>query len=174
MTARELFDLAAQHPWALLAAFAAPPQLVLLLGLLHGRGKGVDSPWKYAYAVLTYLVCVPGMLAGVQVAYSLFFTRENLLDVNLLIYLLPLASMGATLGLMSRNVDFERLPGFQRLSGMMLILGITFALVLAVSKTRIWLFFGASMWMLLLLCVGVYLLLQWAAGMVTGRSTSKS
>jgi hypothetical protein len=174
MTARELLALAARYPWLLVAGFALPPLAVWVVGLLHGRGKGLESPWRYLYALLTYLVCVPGMMAAVLVAYTLFFTRENLLDAPLLVYLLPLLSMGGTLLLISRKVSFERLPGFQRLWGLMLLMAITFVVVLAISKTRIWLLFGSSVWTLLLLCVVVYLLLQWASALVAGRSSPES
>src|SRR5712672_2859018 len=107
MTTRDLIQWAGQHPVLLLLAFVAPPTLAWLAGRLHGKDQGKLPPWKYLYAVLVYLVCVPGMFAGVITAYTLFFRGENLLDANLLVYFLPIASMIATLVLIRKNVSFD-------------------------------------------------------------------
>ena len=64
----------------LLALGVAPPLAALLLGRLHGRGGGAASPWRYAYALLVYVICIPGVGAAVVTGYTLFFTHENLLD----------------------------------------------------------------------------------------------
>lgn len=72
--------------WILLAIFLAPPVLVWILRMLHGRGNGGNSPWNYIYSVLVYLVCVPGMFSCVLTAYAMFFVRQNLLEVNFFIY----------------------------------------------------------------------------------------
>jgi len=59
-------------------------------GRLHRPGEGAGAPYKYAYSVLVYLSCLPGVFAGVLTAYALFFTKENLLDVSLLVNILPM------------------------------------------------------------------------------------
>ena len=56
-----------------------------------------------------------GLFAAVITAYGLFFTRTNLLEVNLLVYALPIVSMAFTLLAVRRNVEFESIPGFDRL-----------------------------------------------------------
>jgi hypothetical protein len=169
VTIRDLIDFLGQHPLILLAIFAAPPLLALVLGRLLGRERAGETPWKYVFAVLVYLVCIPGMLAAVLTAYTLFFTRENLLDVNVLVYLLPLLSMAVSLMLISSAVGFERVPGFQRLSGLMLLLATTFVILLFVSKTRIWLVFAGSFLNLAVLAVAVFALLKWGVHMAMGR-----
>ena len=104
-----------------------------------------------------------------MLGYALFFTSENLLDVNALVYILPVVSMGLTLALVGRNVRFERIPGFGRLGGLMLILGLTFGMVLALHKTRIWLVFGGSMGNLLLALLGAFILFKVGAHLLFGR-----
>jgi hypothetical protein len=111
--------------------------------------------------VVVYLVCVPGMLAGVVTAYMLFFTRENLLDINVFVYLLPIVSMVATLLLTRTNVSFDAVPGFDRLSGLMVMIAVSFGIALAIQKTGIFLFFGASIGTLFALAAFVFLLLKW-------------
>ena len=161
MTTREFIRLAGEHWLVLTGVFLALPLITWLCGQAHARGQGGASPWKYIYAVLVYLACVPGLFAAVLTAYTLFLSHENLLDVNPLVYFLPLASMIVTLVLLRKNVDFEEVPGFDRLSGLMAMIGCSFALALAIQKTNIWIFFGGSIEKLFLLAAGVFALLKW-------------
>ena len=169
MTTRDLIELAGQHPLALFVAFLAPPLAAWLLGMMHPRGQGGLAPWKYFSAVLVYLTCLPGMFAVVITAYSLFFSRENLLDANLLVSLLPIVSMAATLILIRKDVSFDEVPGFDRLSGLMALVGCSFAIALAIQKTNIFLFFGGSIEKLFILAAGVFALLKWGAYMLFRR-----
>lgn len=169
MTVRELIDLAGRHPLALVAAFLAPPLAAWLLGLMHPRGEGSLTPWKYFSAVLVYLACVPGMFACVITGYMLFFSRENLLDANLLVSFLPILSMVATLSLIRKSVPFDQVPGFDRLSGLMATVGCSFAIALAIQKTNIWIFFGGSIEKLFILAAGVFALLKWGTYMLFRR-----
>lgn len=163
MTSRELVELAGHYPLVLVGAFLAPPLAAWLLGRMHPRGQGGLAPWKYFSAVLVYLTCVPGMFAGVITGYSLFFSRENLLDADLLVTLLPIVSMAATLIIIRKSVSFEDVPGFDRLSGLMAMVGCSFAIALAIQKTNIFLFFGASIEKLFVLAAAVFALLKWGA-----------
>ena len=169
MTTRDLIELAGQHPLALIVAFLAPPLAAWLLGMMHPRGQGGLAPWKYFSAVLVYLTCVPGMFAAVVSAYSLFFSRANLLDANLLVYFLPIASMVATLILIRKSVSFDEVPGFDRLSGLMALVGCSFAIALAIQKTNIFLFFGGSIGKLFVLAAGVFALLKWGTSVLFRR-----
>jgi hypothetical protein len=138
--------------------------VALAAGLFQPRGPAARlSGWRYVDSVLVYLACIPGMLAAVLIAYALFFTGENLLDANLLVYLGPIVSMALTLLLVRRRRDFAELPGFDRLSGLMLVLALTFAIVLAIARSRIWIVFGGSIATLILLAGFVFALLRWAA-----------
>jgi hypothetical protein len=163
MTGREIVSLLGREPAFLVAAFAALPVLAWIVGWIHGPGRGLVSPWRFVYSGLVYLACVPGVGAAVLTAYTLFFTHENLLDQNVLVYVLPVASMAVTLGIMSRRVSFKEIPGFDRLSGLMVLIAITFVLLLVVRRTWIGLFFGGSIATLLVLGAGLFALLKWGA-----------
>jgi hypothetical protein len=169
MTTRDLIQWAGQHAVVLFLGFVAPPVLAWLAGRWHGKERGKLAPWKYLYAVLVYLVCVPGMFAGVITAYTLFFSRENLLDANLLVYFLPIASMIATLVFIRKNVSFNEVPGFDRLSGLMVMVGCSFVLALVIQKTNVWVFFGGSIEKLFLLAAGIFALLKWGTAMLFRR-----
>jgi len=163
MTGRDLIELAGRSPAALITLFVLLPVVAGLLGFIHVRDAGRLAPWKYVNAVLVYLACVPGIAAAVLTAYTLFFTRENLLDQNLLVFLLPIISMAATLVLIRKNVAFEDVPGFDRLSGLMVLIGVSFAVVLAISKTFIGILFGGSIFLLLAIWAALFALLKWGS-----------
>jgi hypothetical protein len=169
MTARELIQLSNQHPWVLAGLFVFAPLAAWGCGRLHGPGNGANAPWKYVYSILVYLTCVPGMFAGVLTGYALFFTHENLLDVSFLVYVLPIISMVVTLVMIRKTVSFEAIPGFDRLSGLMVMIGCSFAIALAIQKTRIWIVFGGSIDRLIILAVGVFALLKWGTYMLFRR-----
>lgn len=179
MTGRDITELCGSHPIVFSGVLVAVPVLCLLLGLIHGKGRGSLSPWKYLYAGMVYAACIPGIFSAVLICYTLFFTRENLLDVNLLVYFLPVISMTVTLVFISRNVPFDDVPGFDRLWGLMILIGATFVIALAIQKTRLWIFFRGSLFALIVFMVGLFLLLKWGGRMLfrgkrrlAGRSTS--
>jgi hypothetical protein len=161
MTTREFIQAADSHPLILISTLAALPLLAWLCGRIHAKDRGSAAPWKYFYSLLVYAACIPGLFAAVLIAYTLFFTKENLLDASLLAYFLPIASMIATLVAIRQNVSFDDVPGFDRLSGLMLMIGLSFATALAIDKTRIWVFFGGSVDRLFLLAAGVFALMKW-------------
>ncbi len=169
MTAAEVIREAGRHPWLLLALFVSLPVIAWVLSRVHPRGHGALSPWRYVYAVLVYLSCVPGLLSAVLTGYALFFTRESFLKVDLLVYLLPIASMVVTLVFIRRSVAFADVPGFGRLSGLMLIIGASFVAALIVQKSRIWFFVGAGIGWFLLLAGVVFALLMLGARMLLKR-----
>ncbi|NNF65951.1 MAG: hypothetical protein HKM98_00415 [Gammaproteobacteria bacterium] len=160
MTINELIAAAGQYPWIIVLVLGPLPVVAWALGRASA-GDATEAPWKTFYSVLVYAACVPGILASVLTAYSLFFTRANLLQVNVLIYILPIVVMIVTLALIGRKVDFALIPGFNRLSGLMIILAISFAVALFIVKTRIWLLFGSSMMTLVLVAVAAFFVLRW-------------
>lgn len=166
MTINELIHQAGQHSLLLAAAFVALPLMAWLVGLMHSDAHGGAAPWKYLYAGLVYLACVPGMFAAVITAYLLFFVHGNLLEVNPLVNFLPIVAMVVTLVFIRKRVSFDEVPGFNRLSGLMTMVACTFGIALAILKTNIFLFFGGSIERLFALAIGVFALLKWGSHML--------
>lgn len=169
MTINDLIKLASGHLLALVIFFVAPPVIAWICGAIHGRGNGGNAPWKYVYSVLVYLVCIPGLLASVLTGYQLFFQRADLLNVNIAVYFLPIISMIVTLIFIHKTVNFENVPGFDRISGLMVMIGCSFVIALAIEKTRIWIMFHGSIAMLFALAAGVFALLKWGTYMLFRR-----
>ncbi len=151
------------NPWILLAFFLSPPIFTWIIGKCHDQGYGNYKPWNFIYSFLVYLVCVPGMFTGVLLAYSVFFIRQNLLEVNIFVYFLPLACMIITLVLVGKNADWEYLPGVDRLYALMIIIIISLSIALAIQKTRIWIFFGGTIKTLIYIVILCFILLKWSS-----------
>ena len=169
MTIQQLIDLANGHLLALVIFFVAPPIIAWLCGLAHGRGNGGLSPWKYIYSVLVYAVCIPGLFSSVLTGYSLFFRHSDLLNVNLAIYFLPIISMVVTLILIHKTVNFENVPGFDRISGLMVMIGCSFVIAIAIDKSRILFLFHGSILIVFALAAGIFALLKWGTYMLFRR-----
>jgi hypothetical protein len=156
-------------PLTLTGVFAAPPLLVWLMGFFIGQYRAKRNPWRYLYSIFVYLVSVPGILASVLIAYSLFFLRRNLLEVNIFVYYLPILSMIVTLVIIGRKVTWSYLPGVDRLYAVMIALVITFGGILAIQKTRIFIVFFGSIKVLIVIAVVCFIILKWATRKVFGR-----
>jgi len=169
MTINDLIKLANGHMLALVFFFLAPPVIAWLCGVMHGRGNGGNAPWKYVYSVLVYLVCIPGLLAGVLTAYALFFHHGDLRDVNIAVYFLPIVSMIVTLIFIHKTVNFESVPGFDRISGLMVMIGCSFVVALIIDKMRILLLFHGPILMLLAFAAGVFAMIKWGTYMLFRR-----
>jgi hypothetical protein len=125
--------------------------------LIHAAGR-------QPIVLLAMLVAPPalGLLRGL-VAYTLFLTHENLLDKRLLVYGGPIVAMGTSQGLMRGNVSFKDSPRFDRLSGLMFLIALTFAVLLAIRKTFIGLSFFGSLTTLAAVDVATFALFKWGA-----------
>ncbi len=148
------------NPEILLICFVSLPLLALLTGFFHPRRRGEKTKLRYLYSILTYVSTIPGTFSITLIAYALFFTRTNLLDVNFFVYFLPLISMIVTLIIIGKQAEFSKLPGIDRLSGLITLLAITFSIVLFIFKSRIFIGFFGSIEYLLVLGILIYLLLK--------------
>ena len=147
------------YPLYVTAFLCLPALLALITGFCYKPGF-IVRPADYFYSVLVYMVCIPGIFSGVLITYTLFFTHGNLLQVNMLVYFMPIIAMIVTLALIKRKTAFKRLPGFDHLAGLMIVIGITFIILLLIYKTRIFIGFFSSIFSLLLFGVFLFILLK--------------
>ncbi len=169
MSAQAFFDLLGQYPLIILGYFVLMPLIAASLGVFEQDADGPRSLLDYIYSTLIYLVAMPGIISAVLIAYSLFIVRVNLLQVDFLIYFLPVISMGVTFYLIARKTDFDRLPGFDRLSGLMMLIGLSFLIVLIIFKLRIFVGFFASIESFLLLGLLLFVLFRLATKKFFGQ-----
>lgn len=169
MSIEEFLARVGERPIVPVAFFLLVPALAWMVGLLHPREGSARSPWKYIYSTLVYVSAAPGVFAAVIVAYTFLFTRESLLKLDLVVTLLPIVSMIATLVLIARRVDLDRLPGFERLWGLITLLAVSLVIALVLDRLRVWIFFGGGMVSLIVIAAVLYLVLRAAARTVAGR-----
>jgi len=170
MTLKELFDLLSAHPAWILAYFILVPFTALLAGML-GKGEGHLTPWKYLYSTLIYLVCVPGIFAVTLSIYVFIFERRSIFDTDVYTQILPVLSMVATLLLIRRNVDLDLIPGFDKITGLVMMISATFAFMWVLDKTRIWIVSFLPFWQGILIFIGLLLVIRWGWGKVAKRSS---
>lgn len=163
MTVRELVFLLDEKPWWMVSYFVGLPLMAWLMSIFHGTDRGSQSPWKYFYSAFVYLACAPGVFSAVLTGYVIFFTRENLLDASLLIHVAPIISMFLTLAIIRKSLSFDEIPGFDRLSGLITMIAVTFIFILGLYKTKIWVLFGGSVFVFAAIAVGLFALMKWGA-----------
>ena len=161
MTINDLLLVAGDHSWLVLAYFAVPPLITFGTGRLHRTPRdGARNPYGAIYCVVIYLVSVPGTLAAVLTGYGLFFLRADLRNVPVAVYFLPIASMLATWALMRRQVDLDDVPGFGRLSALLLLIAVCFAVAFLLNRLFFGVLFFGSFWGLLAVAALAFALLR--------------
>lgn len=166
MTIQDLINLVSKHQLVLIIVFCAIPIAAYLSGLLQGDRNCSESRIKYLYSVLIYLSCIPGIFSAVLTAYSLFFLRADLLRVNFLVYILPIISMVATLKIIKRKNSFDDIPGFDRIMGLMLMMGTSFVVAFLLHRAVVFIGFIGSLGGLLVVALVVFILLKIAAAKI--------
>lgn len=136
MTINDLFQYAQDHPMNVVFYFLFIPFAALLAGWME-REEGHLPPWNYLYSTLVYLVAVPAILAVAYTIYKWLFERGSILDANILLQLLPIGSMLLTFFIVKKQVRIEALPGFDRLSGMVMMISAALVIMWFLDKVRI-------------------------------------
>ena len=136
MTLGEFFEMIGRNPNLVLFYFIALPLTAFLAGVL-GKEEGHLSPWKYLYSTIIFLVCVPGLFAITLNIYMFLFERRSIMDSNLYTQVLPVFLMLFTLWIISRNVKFEEIPGFNKISGLVMIIAAVLLVMWIMEKTHI-------------------------------------
>jgi len=167
MTLRELFDYLSDNPLVVAAYFSLLLITAILAGIM-GRGEGHLSPWKYLYSAIVYLVCVPGIFAAALAVYLFLFEQGgSIFNVNLLTQVLPVAAMLVTLNVIRRNVEFGYIPGFGKLTDLMMTIFTMFLLMYLLNRLHLvaWVYIPVQ-W-LILIVVGMLLVVRFGLKRLT-------
>ncbi len=174
MTVEGLISYLSQQRYYVVAIMLAVPVLCILLRLLHGRLRGNLSPWKYIYSVLVYLSCIPGMFSISVILYNLLFLHANLMELDIFVCYLPVLSMLVTLFIMHQIIEINQLPGFDKISGLMIISGIAFFVTLIIDRLQVFVLFYGSIFWLFIICIAIFFLLKYAMRLLFGKPMKKS
>jgi hypothetical protein len=136
MTLKELFDLIAANPVYPLFYFIVIPLTAILAGIF-GKNEGHLTPWKYLYSTLVYLICIPGIFSVTLSIYMFLFEKRSIMDTDIYTQILPVLSMILTLFIIKRNVSLDDVPGFGKLSALVLIISATLGIMWFIDRTHI-------------------------------------
>jgi hypothetical protein len=119
---------------------------------------------KYIMSVLVYAVTIPGILAVILTFYSLFIVKSDLLNVSIIIYFVPIVSMVITLFILSKKIGMKHIPGFDRLSGLMIMIGVSFLIVFVLQRTYFGVLFIGGFTQLLVVFAVLFIIVKvgWA------------
>ncbi|MDF1665004.1 MAG: hypothetical protein P1V97_24795 [Planctomycetota bacterium] len=131
-----LAEFSVSHTWEMLAVMTT----ITVLGAgIPAILKQFSERRAAQFAALPiYLTVLPGVTASVVLAYLLFFTNENLfrLSGGWTLILPPFWMLGS-LFLFSKLVDFEAVPGFERLRGLFGVAILSLVTLLILDRFRI-------------------------------------
>jgi hypothetical protein len=159
MTLQELFYFLGKNPLYVLLYFGLIPLTAIIAGFL-GRTEGHLSPWKYLYSALIFMVCIPGIFALTLNIYLFLFERRSVFESDIFAQILPVFSMIATLLLIRRNVSFDDIPGFDKLSGLVLMITATLAFMWFLDRTRIYVFTYMPFWQVVLIFLILFVIIR--------------
>ena len=160
MTLRELFDYLSENPIAVIAYFAILLFTAILAGWM-GKGDGHLSPWKYLYSAIVYLVCVPGIFAASLAVYLFLFEQGgSIYNVNLLTQVLPVVAMIVTLNVVQQNVPFGYIPGFGKLTDLIMTIFTVFLLMYLLNRLHLVAWVYVPVQWLILIVAGLLLMVR--------------
>ena len=138
MTLRDVFNAVSGQPALLFLLLLAPPTGAFLVNLWSGETAEKIVRWKYVYAVLVYLACIPGIFAVTLNVYLFLFERQSIWDMNLAVQVLPILTMVVTLLLIRRKIPFDYIPGFGKLSSFLTLIAAVMGILWFIDRTRIY------------------------------------
>ncbi|MCG8702043.1 MAG: hypothetical protein MI922_28570, partial [Bacteroidales bacterium] len=159
MTLQQFIMWLSDQQFYLFIYFGALPVLAFLASLIYKSNDGLTFD-DYTLSVIIYLVAIPGMFSASLLLYHILMIRSNILNLNLTVYFLPVASMVLTFYLISRKAKFKKLPGFDRLLGLVTMLGIIFLILFFLSRLFFIIGFFGSIGMLAVIGVGLFVVFK--------------
>lgn len=138
MTLRDFFSFITANSQLAVLCLLAVPLLAFLVNLWSGDTAEQIFRWRYAYAALVYLACIPGVFALTLNIYLFLFERQSIWALNMVTQVLPLLTMATTLVLIRRKIPFAYVPGFGRLSGFLTLIAAIMGVLWFVDRLRIY------------------------------------
>mgnify|MGYP003636276172 FL=1 len=124
--------------------------------------KNNISKVKYLMSLLIYAVCVPGILALFLSLYTILFLRTSMLDVSIISYFLPIITMVMVLIILNRKIKISKLPGFTRLSSLIIMISISFIILFILQRSYFGVLILGSFTHLLLVFIIIMVIVKFA------------
>ena len=159
MSISEFIQWVEIHPTAIIMYMIIVPALAFIISMFFDTSAN-ESPAKYMFSALIYATCVPGIVAIILSGYDFFYQKTDFKEANILVYFLPIISMIVTIVLINRVADMSSIPGFKRLSGLMMMIAVTSVLVFILHKMIFVSVFFGSIYTLLGLFIVLFVIIK--------------
>lgn len=136
MTLQEFFNFLSNRPLLILVYFTIIPAMAYLMSFTKSYKRTI-SPLKETYSILIFLVAVPGLMAFILNIYLFLFERQSIWGMNLFTQALPIISFIFTVIILKRQLDLDEIPGFDKLSGLLVMIFVVFSIMWVLDRTRI-------------------------------------
>lgn len=163
MTLKEFFELLAVNPAYIVGFFLLIP-LAAFIGTVIGKGEEDESVWQIYYSTLIYLAAVPGIFSVTLNVYLFLFERRSVMESDVYTQILPIISMFATLMIIRKSVNLDKIPGFGKLSGLIWMVGAVLLIMWFMEKTRIYVFSYMPVQYVFLILIGLILVFRFGWG----------
>lgn len=160
MTIRDLLFVLTDHQFIILGYFIL--LLISTLVLAAIVSKSNINYLKYVASVLVYGVCIPGIFSTMITFYMFFILRADIMQLNIIVYLLPILFMISILIIMNKRIGMKLIPGFGKLSALMILIGLSFLLVFVIQRTYFGVVFMGGFLQLLITFAVLFLMLKYA------------
>jgi len=167
MTLQQLLEYIGQHPAWVIFFFCIIPFAAFLWGVL-AKGEGHLPPWNYLYSAMIYLVAVPGIFAITLFIYQFLFENQSILDTRIFTQIIPVISMIVTILIIRKNVDLKEVPGFDKLSGLIIVITATLGIMWFIDRTRILVFSYLRIEWVILIFIALLLIIRFGWRRITG------
>ena len=152
MTLRDFFDYISLNPDYILYYFLGLPVLAAIIGILSHK-SGASSPYRELFMIVIYAVTIPGIFALFLNIYIFLFENRSIMDMNIYMQILPVVSMIATLLIIKHYVNFDAIPGFGKISGLMMMISAVIVLLWILDRFRVIAFVYMPFYYLIILVV---------------------
>ncbi|MCD5380453.1 hypothetical protein LR004_00865 [Candidatus Gracilibacteria bacterium] len=143
MTLQQILDAFTQYQTQSLYFFLGIP-LLAVIAIFFKKKYSKNLGVKVFNSLLIYLVSVPGILSLILSIYSIFILKGNILELNILPYFVPLISMGVTYTIIQKNIGLKEVPGFGKISSLLLLIFLSFIVVFILQRMFIGIIFVGS------------------------------
>lgn len=158
MTLQELINWFSANQYIVLGYFSVLFILTLIIvaAVTHNNFKQL----RYVMSFIVYGVTVPGILALFLTLYAILFLNTSLLNVSVVAYFVPIATMIVTLIVLNKKVKMQDIPGFGKLSALMIMISISFFAIFVLQKSYFGVFFIGGIGKLLAIFAVLMLVLK--------------
>jgi len=159
MTLNDFFAFLGDHPYYVLAYLIFVPVFAAIIGIVADERSPLD-PWRQIFMLLLYMICIPGIFAVTLFIYSFLFEQRSIFDIDLFTQVLPVISMIITILVVKKYVSLDDVPGFGKLTGLIMMITVVLVIFWVLQKMRIVLFTYLPFQYVLLILVALLLVFR--------------